>query len=210
MNMKDFYQKKLIHTFKNKIPQDVTIKRLSNNDVPWPREAGWEDKLEFDILAFELNDQTSVYASAGLSGAESYLDKKRYEFMTLYRKDTNFLELTEDVEDQNLYSENLLMYLCCYSVNENDYSKPGEVWINWFSRYTNFNSELEHLFFVESKIFFHDISFEIEGDEVDWLIAIPITDQELAFYEEKGPQALQDLLVGNNIDISNLFRGSLL
>ncbi|WP_427125588.1 suppressor of fused domain protein [Priestia megaterium] len=95
-------------------------------------------------------------------------------------------------------------------MNENDYSKPGEVWINWFSRYTKFNSELEHLFFVEWKIFFRDMSFEIEGDEVDWLLVIPITDQELTFYEEKGSQALQELLVENNIDISNLFRESLL
>lgn len=210
--MNELYNKKLINVLKKNIRGKSNIKRFSNYDLPWTREAGWENKLEFDIfnVTCPSNERISIYASVGLSDfGESIDQKNRNEFITFFKNDTNFFELTGELEDRNIYSENLLMYLCCYSVNENDYLKPGDVWINWFSRYDEFNSELEHLFFVKSDVLFNNLSSKIEDYQVDWLICVPISQEELEFYEEHGAQALQELLIEHDVDISDLSRESL-
>jgi hypothetical protein len=71
---------------------------------------------------------------------------------------------------------------------------------------------MKHLLFVppflwEGKL--ETLTLE-DGSEVDWLLAVPISDAEMAFAEKKGVPALEEIFEARQIDIFDLERASTL
>ncbi|WP_236347716.1 suppressor of fused domain protein, partial [Paenibacillus plantiphilus] len=141
---------------------------------------------------------------------ENNKQPNRIELMTIYREETDFEELTGDPDDKINFSADTLMYISSYLVNENSYLSKGEVWINWFSKYEKFG-ELEHLYFMTPTFFENEkLPVTISGNEIELLLCVPISQEELEYFENNGASALEELLYEKNIDVSNLFRKSVI
>jgi antitoxin YqcF len=209
------YNSMLSDIIKNMLGGNPKVRRFSNEDLFWTKAAGWKQKLNFDILKLDNTPENGVtiYSTLGLSEYELRDEQnnnkpRRIELVTVIRDDTDFLELTGDIEDQLYYSEDLLMYLSCYLVFEKSYLYPGDIWINWFSKYDRF-SDLEHLFFIYPTMIMNEWNSTIIDDkEIEWILCVPITQAELEYYEENGAEELEKLLLQKKINVSDLFRDS--
>lgn len=214
----DKYKQKLANFIQSELGGTLKIKRLLSDQSRWTRGAGWENKLEFDILTLQNSPQKGMttYVTLGLSDYVLRDDQnnrkpRRIELISILRDDTDFLELTGNPEDQLNFYEDSLMYICCYMVEENSYLFPGDIWVNWFSnKYQQF-SDLEHLYFMYPTLLTDKIrTTTIEDKEIEWLLCIPISQDELEYYEKNGSEALEKLLLQEKVDVSDLFRESLL
>jgi antitoxin YqcF len=179
----------------------------------------WGKSLEFDIASFQNAPRAGMTTcvTLGLSDYELRDDKNkkpthRIELLSALRNDTDFLKLTEDPADKECFYEDSLFYLACYIVNKNEYITVGDTWINFFSnQYQAFadHSELEHLFFMPPVLLSDTLKpAAFQGHSVNWLLCVPISEAELDYCGRKGPEALQELLIRKKIDISDLFRKS--
>lgn len=179
----------------------------------------WGKALQFDIASFQNSPRAGVTSctTLGLSDYELRGDQNkkpphRIELLSAIRDDTDFLKLTEDPADKECFYEDSLFYIACYLVNKNEYITYGDTWINFFSnQYQAFadHSELEHLFFMPPELLSETLKpSAFQGSSVNWLLCVPISGAELDYCDKKGPDALQSLLIGKRIDVSDLFRRS--
>jgi len=66
---------------------------------------------------------------------------------------------------------------------------------------------MKHLMFVTPFLWDEELSaIEYESKTVAWLLAIPISETERVYAEEKGYEALEDLFEKKQIDIFDLDR----
>ncbi|GMA98787.1 suppressor of fused domain protein [Pelosinus sp. IPA-1] len=209
---------KLISYIQYALESNAKIRRFFTDKSTFTRRAGWKEKLSFDILTFQNIPQSGVttYATLGLS---EYLLKddqhnkppRRVELVSILRDDTDFKKLTGDSEDKENFYEDQLMYLCCYMAIEGSYLFPGDIWKMYFSNSYDQFSDMEHLFFMTSTFLSKQLqSTVIDGKEIDWLFCVPISDKELTYYEKNGPEELEKLLLKNKIEVSDLFRKSVI
>lgn len=47
---------------------------------------------------------------------------------------------------------------------------------------------------------------QIDDQQVEFILCVPITESELVFYQKNGAEALEELLLKEQIDVSDLFR----
>lgn len=86
---------------------------------------------------------------------------------------------------------------------------PGAVFERVFDLYDGLSSTLSHAFFVDPVLWDEDFaSKEMKTKTVAFLQLIPISDAELAFLHEKGPDALEDEFEKQQIDIFDINRPS--
>lgn len=181
----------------------------------------WKNKLSFDILSYEntTSKEITSYSTLGLSDYELRDNKNngqpaRIELLSALKKDTDFLELTEDPDDKEMFYEDSLFYIACYLVNENDFIWYGDTWVNFFSneyQAITDHSDMEHLFFMSPTLLSDKLKpIEIDGNKINWLLCVPISEAELQYRNNKGPDALKELLINNKIDVSDLFRNSVI
>ena len=194
------------------------IKSIYSDKSVFSRRAGWNNKLNFNIATFQNTPKKgmTIYATLGLSeyllrDDQNSKPPRRVELVSILRDDTDFDELTGDSEDKENFYEDQLMYLCCYMVNENSYLYPGDVWKMYFSNAYEQFSDMEHLFFMTPTFLSNKFQSTTIGEkEIDWLLCVPISDEELGFYEKNGAKALEELLVKRKVDVSDLFRKSVI
>lgn len=208
------YNHKLVNYIQNTLGRTAKIQQFSNDDLFWTKAAGWKNKLSFNILSFQDLPQKGIttYTTLGLSeyvlqDVQNNNPPRRIELISVLRDDTDFQELTGDISDKVNFCENWLMYLSCYMVNKNSYLFPGDIWHSFFSNAYDQFSNMNHLFFVGSTFTGNQLkSTVIEGEEIEFLLCVPISDEELDYCEKNGSEALEKLLVKNRINVSDLFR----
>jgi hypothetical protein len=72
------------------------------------------------------------------------------------------------------------------------------------------SSEMKHILFV-SPFLWEDLKhLDLEDRKVVWLLAVPISEPEFLFAQEKGTSALEDLFEHKKIDVFDIERKSIL
>jgi hypothetical protein len=196
------------------IPQ---IRNLSSDESFWTRAAGWEDVIDFDVLNLKNSPNMGIttnvtlgFSNYELKDQKNNQPARRLELISILKDDIDFLKLTGDIEDKIDFYENLLMYVSCYMVFENCYLYPRIIWRRFFSNYYQQFSDMEHLFFVHPKLLTDKLQqpITIDDKQIEFLLCVPISDEELQYSEKNGPEALEQLLIKGKIDVSDLFRES--
>lgn len=180
----------------------------------------WNKQCILEILSINNAPYqgTTLYSTWGLSEFklrnENNKQTIRIELLSTLRNDTDFTKLTENESDKEMFYESSLFYLACYLINEPEYIDYGDTWINFFSNeYPAFtdHSALEHLLFMPPEPLLTTNKFkesEIDGEKINMMLCVPISEAELKYRDKNGPVALQELLIKKNIDVSDLFRKS--
>lgn len=181
----------------------------------------WSKHLFFDMLTLNNapHDGITTCSTIGLSEYELRDDKNRkppirIELLSVLRDDTDFLKLTEDAADKELFYEKQLFYTACYLINKNDYIAYGDTWINFFTNTYQVmydHSDMEHVFFMPPTLLSNKLKpVTIDNQQINWLLCVPISEAELQYCIKNSPDALNDLLITNQIDVSDLFRKSVI
>ena len=212
------FKNKLVSYIQNKLGSTPEIQRISSDKSRWTSQTPWEKSLSFDILTFKNfpKEGITTYVTSGLSEYVLRDDQngqkpRRVELISALRDDTDFEKLTGDIGDKKTFYEDSLMYICCYMVIRNSYIFPGDIWNRWFiNKYEQF-SDMEHLYLPTPILLTNKIqSTTIEGKEIQFLLCVPISDEELKYYEKHGSEALEKLLLKNKVEITDLFRKSVI
>lgn len=70
--------------------------------------------------------------------------------------------------------------------------------------------EMKHILFTDPFLWDNINSIDIEDTKVAWLLAVPISEKEYLYAQEKGTDALEKFFEFENIDIFDLNRKSIL
>lgn len=98
-----------------------------------------------------------------------------------------------------------------FHITKNQWNcQPGAVFKNMVSIYHQ-NTALKHLLFVEPFMWQEKLdSMKLSGKKIYFLLLVPISDAECNYREKYGFDALEQLFVKHEIDITNLNRASVL
>ena len=95
---------------------------------------------------------------------------------------------------------------CAFNIINDQYScSPGMVYLNVINQYYN-NSEMRHIYFTDPSYWDDLYGFDLDGNYVTWLFAIPISDKELDYLEKHGDDEFEKLFEENNTEVFNLYR----
>ncbi|NLW47283.1 MAG: suppressor of fused domain protein [Firmicutes bacterium] len=209
------YSSKLPIFLEKTIKAKSVMQRIKSEESQWTREAGWKN-YALDIMSFHNSplEGLTTYITMGLSEYELRDNQNnrpplRVELVSVLKDNTDFDQLTGNCNDKKSFYEDALIYISCYNIIKEDYLAPGDVWIRFFSnKYQYQFSDLEHLFFMRP-ILLNDKLIEpiqIDDQQVEFILCVPITESELVFYQKNGAEALEELLLKEQIDVSDLFR----
>ncbi|MGH7132142.1 MAG: suppressor of fused domain protein [Phycisphaerales bacterium] len=104
-----------------------------------------------------------------------------------------------------------LAAIAFYCIKHGKSPMPGDVYSDVLARAVP-GTTTPHCFLTDPYAW-QDLSPPLEaaavgGHQVYWLMAVPITDGELALHREHGEQALSELLEARGVDVTNLWRPS--
>lgn len=151
-----------------------------------------------------LNHQNRFYCTIGLSDIP----------VIIFDEEQNFgVEVLLVAQKENSFAGNLLSTASFFIGKDNWEARPGAVFNNLISLYDT-TLEMKHIYFTEP-FFWQDkleeLSAKIEEKNVLFLLAVPISENELQYKEENGDEALEALLFSENtIDLSDFKRKSVL
>ncbi|MEW5675961.1 suppressor of fused domain protein [Flavobacterium enshiense] len=134
--------------------------------------------------------------------------------VTIFGEEQNFgVEVLLTAQKENSFAGSLLSTASFFIGKDNWEARPGAVFNNLISLYDE-TLEMKHLYFTEP--FFcqeqlEQVSVNIEEKNVLFLLAVPISENELQYKEENGDEAFEALLFSENtIDLSDFKRKSVL
>lgn len=119
------------------------------------------------------------------------------------------LELVGASANSTTVFPNILTTAAFYIINEKWFCCPGAVLQNAVAMYES-SLDMQHLIFVSPFLWDDLQTVQYENKTVAWLLAVPISENERQYAEEKGTDALEDLFEQHQIDIYDLSRLSLL
>jgi antitoxin YqcF len=104
---------------------------------------------------------------------------------------------------------NVLATCAFYIINSNFLVSHGKVFRDMIKMYYP-NSEMKHVLFA-SPFLWEDLkTLDFPNKKVAWLLAVPISENEYIFAQEKGTDSLEELFEEKEIDIFDLERKSIL
>ena len=99
---------------------------------------------------------------------------------------------------------------CAFNIIKDKYScSPGTVYPNMIDEYYD-GLEMRHIYFIAPYYWEELDGFELDENYVTWLLAIPISDNELAYLEQYGDDAFESLLEEKEAEIFDLYRRSVI
>jgi len=106
---------------------------------------------------------------------------------------------------------NILSTASFCSIKDDFFCEPGSVLPNAVSMYYP-KLEAKHLYFTSPYLWEDELdTLKLSEDiDVNWVLAIPITDSEYSYLKENGDEALEDILEKHNVDIFDLSRDSII
>lgn len=118
------------------------------------------------------------------------------------------LEIVGACATENEHYPNVLA-TCAFCVINSKYSvSPGKVFRDIIKMYYP-SIEMKHILFV-SPFLWEDLqTLDFPDKRVAWLLAIPISENEYLFAQEKGTETLEDLFEQKEIDIFDIERKSI-
>ncbi|MCP3940006.1 MAG: suppressor of fused domain protein [Desulfobacteraceae bacterium] len=104
--------------------------------------------------------------------------------------------------------DNVLATTAFCIINSKWFCYPGAIFPNVLSMY-DISSTMRHFIFVPPFLWEDKLkTITIGNKTIAWLLAVPISDEERQFAEEKGSDALENLFEEKQIDIYDLERAS--
>ena len=125
----------------------------------------------------------------------------KYQFVDKTRKRIG-VEFIMEIHSQ--------IYFCAFNIIKDHYSyTPGMVNMNVIDDYYKI-LEMRHIYYTIPS-YWEDLQGHlIDGHIVNWLFAIPISDNELDYLNENGVDAFEDLLESNDTEVYDLYRRSII
>ena len=161
-----------------------------------------EEKTSIDIYIGEDRPDfgLTTYSTIGLSEYSiDLIDKKNIPIR---------VELIAVCESQVDKFANVIAS-CAFDIIKNNYScSPSTVNMNAISLYYD-NLEMKHIYYTMPYLWDGLQGIELGGNVVNWLLAIPISENELRFLDENGADAFEDLLEKHEIEIFDIYRKSI-
>ncbi|MCL2079325.1 MAG: suppressor of fused domain protein [Oscillospiraceae bacterium] len=143
----------------------------------------------------------TTYSTIGLSESSiDLVDKNnkdiRVEFIGICNSDV--------LEFPNIISS------CAFNIINSNYScDPGTVYPNVVKAYYP-NIDLKHILFTPPYLWETLGNLELEKFHINWLMTIPISDNELQYLETNGSDALEEALEKNDVCVFDIYRKSIL
>lgn len=163
----------------------------------------WDDgdKNCVDILKCIDKPEEGVtsYATIGLSDAPLYKEGSEYPVR---------LELVGACGSRFEGFDNAIATAAFCIINSKWFCYPGAIFNDVLSMY-KMSPSMRHFFFVPPFLWEESLkTMTISKKSVAWLLAVPISDEERAYAEERGADALENLFEEKQIDIFDLERQS--
>ncbi len=159
-------------------------------------------KSHVDILQCADVPEKGVtsYSTVGLSDAPLFLDGEEYPTR---------LELVGACASEFENFANVLATSAFNVINTHWFCAPGMIYPEVFAMYQP-EGPMRHVLFVPPFLWEDLRTLTLPDKTVAWLLAIPISEAEMQFAEEHGPDKLEDLFVEKQIDIYDFERLSVL
>jgi len=160
-----------------------------------------KDKQFVDILTCSNRPEKGVssYSTIGLSDAPLLKDGTEYPTR---------VEITGACGTAFSGFNNALATAAFCIINSKWFCYPGAIFPDVLSMY-DISPTMRHFIFVPPFLWEDKLKTITVGNKtVAWLLAVPISDEERQFAEEKGSDALEDLFEEKQIDIYDLERNS--
>ena len=163
----------------------------------------WDDdrKSHVDIAVRKDSPERGVtsYATIGLSDSPLLYDGKQLPFR---------LEIVGACGDLFQGFDNALGTAAFCIINSGWSCYPGAIFPDILSMYDCSNT-MRHFFFVPPFLWGDTLrTLHLETKTVTWLLAVPISEEESVYAEQKGAEKLENLFEEKQIDIFNLERPS--
>lgn len=164
------------------------------------------DKVnQIDILSLKdpIDENVAIYCSIGLSDHTNLVQ--------IGEKQENIaIELLLAAYKEFQEAPNVLSTCCFYIIKDRYECRPGAVFMHMNEFYFK-DSDMRHIFFTTPFLWQDKLEgLSLESKKVEFLLCIPISENELQFKIDKGDEALESLLHENEIDIYDLSRKSVL
>lgn len=99
---------------------------------------------------------------------------------------------------------------CAFNIiKDKDSCFPGMVYQNMIEEYYD-GIEMRHIYFTSPSYWEYLDGFDLDGNYVTWLFAIPISDNELDYLEKYGADEFENLLEDNKTEVFDLYRKSVI
>ena len=85
---------------------------------------------------------------------------------------------------------------------------PGLIIKNIVKEYID--ADMKHILLNDPFMWDNARSFSVGDITVAWLMAIPVSDAEMAYADKHGVEALEDLLEEKDVDVADLWRKSVI
>lgn len=112
-------------------------------------------------------------------------------------------------DSKDLEFPNAIATCAFYIMNDKYSCRLGTVYPDIISTYYD-DIDMKHILFTAPYLWEDLHGIENEDKRIMWLLAVPISDNEFLYLQEKGSDALEELLERSDIDISDLHRKSVI
>ena len=144
-------------------------------------------------------ENVTSYSTIGLSDMPLYNDGLEYPAR---------LEMVGACQTRFTDFDNALATAAFCVINSKWFCYPGAVFKDILSMY-EVSSSMRHFFFVSPFLWEDSLKTIKIGDKtVAWLLAVPISDGEMAYCDDHGGDALESLFEEKQIDVFDLSRDS--
>ncbi|MDL2322286.1 suppressor of fused domain protein [Desulfosarcina sp. OttesenSCG-928-B08] len=162
-----------------------------------------EEKSVIDILksADAPVEGVTSYSTIGLSDSPLYHNGVEYPVR---------IEIVGACASSVEKFDNALGTAAFCIINSKWFCYPGAVFNDVLSMY-NLSSSMQHFFFCPPFLWEDELTvITIGGKKLTWLLAVPISEEELVFCEKYGPDKLSYVLEENKVDIFDIERPSVI
>ncbi|WP_337270456.1 suppressor of fused domain protein [Oryzifoliimicrobium ureilyticus] len=163
----------------------------------------WDDNhiSNLDIVACSdaPDEGVSSYATIGVSDYPIMRGKVEYPAR---------VEILGVCDSNSPHYANIIATCGFCVVNDHWFLAPGVIFPNIVQMYSA-SKTMQHIAFVEPFIWEDKLSsLKLDTKTVDWLLAVPISEEEYRFAKDESFDALEDLFEKEQIDIFNIDRQS--
>lgn len=165
----------------------------------------WDDDRKNSLDIFSVDDpihtDIKFYGTIGVSDVPLKINNENQSFR---------LELVSGADKKYTEAPNILSTCGFYITKDEWECRPGTVFKQMVEMYYP-DKQMKHIYFTSPFLWQDKLKpLELETKKVVWLLAVPISDNELNYKMEKGDQALEELFEENEIDVFDLDRESVI
>lgn len=156
---------------------------------------------QLDILSLTdpIDNEVGIHCTIGVSNYPNLIGDRNIPIELLL---TNYKKYEK--------ATNILATCGFYITKDKFECRPGEVFRRIIEPYYT-DISMKHILFIEPFLWAEKLDqISVENKDVNFLLCIPISDKELEYKNENGFEALEELLMMNEINIYDLERKCLM